>query len=73
MSTIELKNPELTQNLKELSELYNVDSDELLTEIIRSGLIAWRLKYMDLEMKGLREKGSKINQQIFRNTPYYKR
>jgi diphthamide synthase (EF-2-diphthine--ammonia ligase) len=69
---IELNNPQLANDLEELAELYGIDSDELLTEIVRSGLIAWKIKYIEIEIKELRENGRKINKKIFRNTPYYK-
>ena len=69
---IELNNPQLANDLEELAELYGIDSDELLTEIVRSGLIAWKIKYIEIGIKELRENGRKINKKIFRNTPYYK-
>ena len=69
---IELSHPQLANELEELADMFGIDSDELLTEIVRSGLVAWKIKYIEIEVKELREKGREINKKIFRNTPYYK-
>ena len=69
---IELKDPRLANELEELADMFEIDSDELLKEIVSSGIIAWRVKYMEIQVKDLREEGRRINKKIFRNTPYYK-
>ena len=69
---IELSHPQLANELEELADMFGIDSDELLTVIVRSGLVAWKIKYIEIEVKELREKGREINKKIFRNTPYYK-
>ena len=69
---IELNDPRLANELEEVADMFETDSDELLKEIVSSGIIAWRVKYMDIQVKDLREAGRRINKKIFRNTPYYK-
>ena len=60
------------KDVEKLSNALDIKPDELLTKIVISGLIAFKIKLQDVALKELREKGKEINKKLFRNTPYYK-
>ena len=60
------------KDVQELANAFDIEIDELLTQIVRSGLIAFKIKLQDVAMKELRKKGNEINKKLFRNTPFYK-
>lgn len=70
MKQYKLKVDEL--DVEEISNSLNIKPDELLTQIVRSGLIAFKIKLQDVVIKELREEGKEINKKLFKNTPYYK-